>query len=235
MKAPRATSSEITLVDFAGLMKDLMDKLLGKKAVFWLKSLKKFLRKENPWPPIRKLFTFTVGNTPAPIEIISKIFEETGFSTPCLENFSYHPNFNPKPWDFKDTKSFRPQFSLVGVLVSDLLSAEERVAFTYPQILERAEEFGLTPCDILNGFNGVAPLIRDQTLSHVNKPLSFVICSTPFEEQGGLIKRLLTGIIWPGEVSKRGSMNLQTIDHEEYSLRFQSNPDCLMIFMSVIE
>jgi len=42
------------LRQIAGPLKDLLDKLSGAEGSEWVEALKKFLRKENPWPQVQK-------------------------------------------------------------------------------------------------------------------------------------------------------------------------------------
>lgn len=235
MSAQDANSSGITLPEIGGLMKDMIDKLLGKNGRRWLVWWKHFLRKENPWLPTKKFFSFRAGAAPLSMGDVLISLNQAGLPTPeFIRENADHPYFKPFYSELENYKNF-PEFSLVAIRVSDLLSSEERATFTYSDILKRVEDMGFTPCDVLNGLIGVRYLVEDQTQTLENKPLSFVICSEAFKQQGIVGQSLVTGIIWAGKRDNQGSINLETVDHPDYSLRFQSNPDCLMIFMSVIE
>lgn len=66
---------EITLADVAGLMKDLWENLTGPNAREWIDGLKKFLRKENPWP------TSPAQTEKAPVQSPPPMWEKVGETT----------------------------------------------------------------------------------------------------------------------------------------------------------
>lgn len=239
MKASSAPSSAITLADFAGLIKDLIDKLTGKKARFWLNSFKRFLRKENPWPPVRTLFAnkkrFQLF---ANLKDVLKGLEEVKFHMSDLDrvNFDSLPESN---YLAKELGCDDFEYSVVGIRVADLLTPSERLFMTYNEMLAKAETLGFYPCDVFSGLVGVVSLIADQLHSSSGQSLNFVICSHSFVDADKFTQRLYQGIIWAGEKSPngRGDMFLRAIGPTltDPALRFEFNLDCLMLFISVTE
>lgn len=49
------TDTRLPLSDVTGPVNDLLTKLAGDDGADWLKGLKKFLRKENPWKPLKAI------------------------------------------------------------------------------------------------------------------------------------------------------------------------------------
>lgn len=237
MKALSAPSSAITLADAVGLIKDLMDKLTGKRADFWLRSFKRFLRKENPWPPVRILFSdkwrsllnVYLGKA------LATAFEEAHFKADLKDiNLELSPEYDALAKEFGTEGDLR--YSVVAIRVADLLSPNERANMTYRDMLEKAKTLGFFPCDVFSGLTGLVSLIGDQRHS-IEGPIRFVICSHPFVDENKVTQRLYQGIVFPGEnPNYRGSMCLQTIGSTvDWSLRFESDPSYLMIFISVNE
>lgn len=231
-------SSEITLAEATGLIRDLLDKLIGKRAQFWLSAFKRFLRKENPWPPMQKLSgERPLGTAPCNFDCCITALEEVGVDCSAIKKYSRQVGMTMIHLEDLSIHSTRPVFHMVEIRVGDMLSPEERVKFNYDDLLVRAGELGLTPCDVTNGLAGLVITTGDLLRGQVAMKRRYVICSEPYLQEGDGYQRIFDATIWPGSGTKNnGSIMPVGLDRSEVNpLNFQRDPEVRMIFMSVIE
>lgn len=69
--------TRLTLSDVRGPLTDLLEKLEGKDGEVWLRGLKKFLRKENPWEGPEIFRTIQIG-TYKDVGSLRRALEESG-------------------------------------------------------------------------------------------------------------------------------------------------------------
>jgi hypothetical protein len=139
----------ITLREVRGLLNDLMDKLCGEDGQVWLKALKLFLRKENPWSTrnweVWKTIKLSTGLKTA--DDFHKALEKGGH---VIGSWGYGI-LGQLAFKVSETANY---VELVKITVREL---GFKNGATNAQINERAKELGLELCP-----NEVGPQLRLQ-------------------------------------------------------------------------
>jgi hypothetical protein len=238
MSAQAPKCSDITLPEFGRLINDLIQKLTGQKAKFWLKSFKKFLRKENPWIPFEIIMKKGISN-PANSGNWQFLIQE---SLKALANMGMHifDGFLEKVACPPVVQILDQDVAVVSVRLGDMLSLEEIARCTYSDILSAAEEkFDFVPCDHVNGLVAISILVKMIKGQSSNKaPLvNYVICSEVVKV--GDLERLPSIAVWYGDKSylgeqdRQGMITLSAIEMVGHpSLLLFRDPDLRLLFLS---
>ena len=89
------TDTRLPLSDVTGPVNDLLTKLAGDDGADWLKGLKKFLRKENPWKIAKKVVSKL-------LEFVSEIEVPGAEKFVTVDNFKKNNSEGVKFWYFGD-------------------------------------------------------------------------------------------------------------------------------------
>lgn len=181
----------VTFAEAARLTRELNDRLLGSRGRLWYEAYKRFLKRETPFIRTDKIIEEPLDwlSLKTQLGYLKSLGEMTHFDT-ALE--------------LKDTTPIRNDDKrryIVSVRLGDLLTADQLLNTSYADLLKKAcEEFGLDPCSLKSGLEGVARLVETQrrlpfSNSHCT---NYVICSHPFQLPGEDVKRVPLASIWPG-------------------------------------
>jgi len=143
-------NTQLTLYDARGPLIDLTEKLSGEEGSQWLQSLKKFLRKENPWEGMQAWKTIKLGthkNADALRKTLEKNYRIGDWANDILGKSSFVPSV-------KET-----EVDLVNISVAEL---GFKNGATRDKIYDRALELGLELCPA-----EVGPQLR---LQYKNQP-----------------------------------------------------------------
>jgi len=236
--------SVITLPEIGGLIKNLLDYLGGKRAQFWLKALKRFLRKENPWIPFQKVIEVPPRmQTSTSIEDQLEKLRKAG-----IDVFQDLPRIEKEARLSGDCILLEaplnlgidlPQHSVVAVRAEDLLSVEERLKLNYQQILEKAkEEYGLDWCSLAQGLDAWEVLVEEnKNEDEQDRNLVCFICTKPFRLSGDIPEDIFRIPMMSASV---GKMTKSGKDDERgyacmYSLNgdYLRNPKAVLLFRSI--
>jgi len=247
--------SVITVPEIGGLIKNLMDYLGGKRAQFWLKAFKRFLRKENPWIPFQKVLGLDSTSTDTNTWIggdLQKVRAEG------IDIFDELANLKGRPHkDYPGMLIYEipidigcpiPQHSVVAVRIGDLLSREELLSFTYQQILNKAkEEHALDWCSLRAGLNAWEVILEgSKNKDSSDRNIHCFICTEPFcfLEDAQTVHRIPMLCASDGRTGKTGKENergyacMYLIDGDvntppPYTKNSLRNPDAILLFRSI--
>lgn len=188
------SSSEITLLEASGLIKDLFEKLTGNRWRIWLRGFKKFLRKENPWIRTDEISRGIHSGKPdieharhAAINSCSFLRDFNIKIWKCFREFLDDPEAFKKVAVTKQEELFYlKSYSHVAVRLGDLLSAKDIGKVGYEKILEIAqEEHGLYPCAMYYGIADLGDIATRHAAMNRNDPLdSYILCTEIIEQDG---------------------------------------------------
>ena len=235
----------ITVPEFGVLIKTLAEYLGGLRASFWLKAFKRFLRKENPWIPFQKVID--VGErlmTGISIEGHLEKLRQVG-----IDIFKELPEIEKEARLAGDCILLEaplrlgidiPQHSVVAVRVRDLLSVEERLNFTYQQLLDKArKEHGLDWCSLAQGLDAWKVIVEDQkNEDEQDTNMNCFICTKPFILSGNTMSRVPMISVVVGRMTKsgneRGYACMHAIDYDpEFSPNPLRKPNTVLLFRSI--
>lgn len=255
MNAKKQTYSDITLPEFGGLMRDMMDKLTGKRAQFWFRALKRLLRRENVWPNFEKLaeevrtsYRAVTGllDENTLIEDLKKLGVSVDDSVSKLAE-----------WEIKKragelTLGNHQQYDVIAVRLGDLLSRDEMEKLTVEEVLTKAEECGFDRSDLWSGLL-VAKKLAQETKKATLPPHMmgtgklYVICTKVLKAHGDdKWDRLPSFHLWLGDQSKdklrpQGTVTLDGVraqlPHPDYQTLWGDmlNPETRLVFKLVNE
>jgi hypothetical protein len=153
------------LAEVAGPLKDLAEKLGGKEGPIWLSALKKFLRKENPWPSFSVWKTIKVGMFRHGRDLCT-FLKQKGFNLTL-----WTPGFLNKI----EMASAETEIDLVILSVADMGFSGADLASIY----RRIEELDLESCSF-----EVAPCLRDQYREQLEGESLLVLSPLILDEMG---------------------------------------------------
>jgi hypothetical protein len=237
MSAQAPDCSDITLPQFGRLINDLIQKLTGRKAKFWLKSFKKFLRKENPWIPFEIIMKKGISNS-ANSGNWQFLIQQ---SLTALADMGMHifDGFLEKVDCPPVAQTLGQDVAVVSVRLGDMLSLEEITRCNYNDILSAAEEkFDFVPCDHVNGLVAISILVKmiKNQSSHRAPLAKYVICSEVVKDED--LERLPSIGVWYGDKSylgehKQGMITLQAIKMPGNPLlNLFKDPELRLLFLS---
>jgi hypothetical protein len=194
MNAKASNCSVLTLAETAGLRRSLDEKLSGPRGAFWFAALKRLDRKENPWIPSEKVLRVTVPYLTdlglAEFLVNEQLEGIAGSGISVWDGFRAHVLSCAKTWQVANLEEF-VEFDIVSVRVFDLLSADERLDFTYSELLEKASsEYGFEKCDLFDGLVAVKKLVVNDFQLKSRPQKTYIICSDILEDPGDEHSRL---------------------------------------------
>lgn len=173
--------SGIALAEAAGPMRSLFDRLTGRRPRFWLKSLNKFLRMENPWVH-RNIFRAEDDGTRSFEDVVYgglKALKEKKLTiVDELENIPKIKENNPHL--SQRTSTF--PCNIVEVHLKDLIPKG-----TYPPyelFLEDAKkDYGLEPCPLGYGLEACAESMMKRVPGEI-LPRLYLVCTQQISSRG---------------------------------------------------
>jgi hypothetical protein len=224
---------KVTLEELLTLERRETEQLLGKKGRFWFNARKRLAQGENPFIPSEKIlkgvwtrkgFGFEDFIVEPHLDELMKLGMQVckDFSN----TFTNTAVWKPSPEDLK-----KPNSDIVAVRLGDLLSTEERLNFSYAQMLRKAtSEHLLESCDIFWGLISILNLVKEcQLLPADGKVYTYVICKRP-DENG----RVPYATIFPGKVFARGRGYANLTLPPEKGTGFMNDPEARLIFNTAV-
>lgn len=236
-----AQCSEITLPEIGGLIINLIQKLMGKRARFWLNALKRLDRKENPWIPFRKIMEVPSGGRHTSrvkdsLEILSKME---------IQVFDCMYTIEDRTVSHLSANADLPKHDIVLLKIGDLLTLEERQTYNYRQLLKKAAEHGFEPCDLRSGLMASVVLVRESMSDGMGHGYpEYIICTEPMlcvEPDGGKQHERVPKIaIKKGDRSPFGEHEQGLITRIAVDMRLKGrtldtmeNPETFLVFRSI--
>ncbi|MFA6297194.1 MAG: hypothetical protein WC629_01390, partial [Candidatus Paceibacterota bacterium] len=129
-----------------------------------------------------------------------------------------------------------PQHSVVAVRVEDLLSVEERLNFTYHQILDKASnEYGLDWCSIAQGLDAWEVIIKSKKNEDPqDRNLSCFICTRPFHTPKSAQLRVpMVFVSGKENVPSFACMHTTNINTPTSAVTDLTKPNTILLFRSI--
>lgn len=240
MSAKNTKESVITLPESEGVLRDLLQRLTGKRARSWFNALKRFLQKENPWIPMEKITWVPkdYGNIATAHMSFSHLKNRLGMNLDSSWDEVFACDSKVKFEEYPEEFVLVPPHDIVSVRIGDLLTPEEAMSFGYNDILRKArEEHGLATCDLRSGLYAICKLVKNAMSDDFNMGATrYTLCIKPIASHRPQTVPLFS--IYCGKCEQQGTVLLRDvylqekleakIEHGDRRPSYMSNDDRLI-------
>lgn len=134
------------LAEVAGPLKDLAEKLGGKEGEWWLAALKRFLRKEEPWPELSIWRTIKFGTSPKTADEFLETVKAKGYKVSVwANNLALQPEFSRSLADVDPDQ----EYNLVRLTTAQIIGKKQ--VGTTAEVFDGAARLGLKKCSAWMG------------------------------------------------------------------------------------